>query len=61
MLSSSIGTIEIVILLFLVAVVVLIIWLVRKLTGAGGSKICPHCAEMIKAGARVCRFCGRDV
>lgn len=22
---------------------------------------CPHCAEVIKAEARVCRFCGRDV
>jgi len=22
---------------------------------------CPHCAEMILAEARICRFCGRDV
>ena len=22
---------------------------------------CPHCAELIKREARVCRFCGRDV
>jgi hypothetical protein len=29
---------------------------------AGGNLIkCPHCAELIKREARVCRFCGRDV
>jgi len=22
---------------------------------------CPHCAELIRSEARVCRFCGRDV
>jgi hypothetical protein len=22
---------------------------------------CPHCAEIIRAAAHVCRFCGRDV
>lgn len=24
-------------------------------------KVCPYCAETIKAAAVVCRFCGRDV
>ena len=24
-------------------------------------KICEHCAERIKAAAKVCRYCGRDV
>lgn len=27
----------------------------------GVSRKCPHCAELIKSEARVCRFCGRDV
>jgi hypothetical protein len=26
-----------------------------------GRRACPHCAEMIMAEAKVCRFCGRDV
>lgn len=28
---------------------------------ASGDKRCPHCAEVIKGQAGVCRFCGRDV
>jgi hypothetical protein len=27
----------------------------------GDTRKCPHCAEIIKSEAKVCRFCGRDV
>ena len=28
---------------------------------AAGGKKCPHCAEIIKEEAKVCRFCGREI
>jgi hypothetical protein len=29
-------------------------------TPAGDKKVCPDCAETVKAGARVCRYCGHQ-
>lgn len=28
---------------------------------ADGMKKCPHCAELIKPDAKICRYCSRDV
>lgn len=28
---------------------------------SGDTRPCPHCAETIKASARICRFCNREV
>jgi hypothetical protein len=33
----------------------------EKLAISTGGRKCPHCAEIIKREAKVCRFCGRDV
>ena len=35
--------------------------LLAKPVEGKGLKRCPHCAELIKDEAKVCRFCGRDV
>ena len=61
--AVSIGTTEILILLFLLAAVALIVWVIVRVIrpAVGDTKMCPHCAETIKAEAKVCRFCGRDV
>ena len=32
-----------------------------QVLATGDSKKCPHCAELIRREANVCRFCGRDV
>jgi predicted lipid-binding transport protein (Tim44 family) len=33
----------------------------RALIASGVYRECPHCAEVIKAAAKVCRFCQRDI
>ncbi len=33
----------------------------RRAVNSGELRKCPHCAELIKTDAKVCRYCGRDV
>jgi len=33
----------------------------RKALDSGKIRKCPHCAELVKRDARVCRYCGRDL
>ena len=35
-------------------------WIISA-ASSGNTRQCPHCAERVKAGATVCRYCGRDL
>jgi hypothetical protein len=34
---------------------------IERLALSSGGRKCPHCTEIIKREAKVCRFCGRDL
>jgi hypothetical protein len=60
----GIGVGEILLLLilaFLALMVFVVFYFISKYLGAIGGKACPYCAEKIKAAAKICRFCQRDV
>jgi hypothetical protein len=61
----GLGIGEIILILMFLACLVAVVFavfffLTRYRTGIGG-KTCPHCAEKIKAAAKICRYCQRDV
>lgn len=47
--------------LLLSPLVVLILLVLPSIKGEDATRQCPYCAETIKAGASICRFCNKEV
>ena len=66
---TSIGWVELLIILagvfllvFILVAVGLVVFLAqRQRSASAGRQPCPYCAELIKPGAKICRYCGRDL
>lgn len=48
-------------LIWPIALVHIIVTKTEAPTPAAGEAKCPHCAETVKAEAKVCKHCGRDL
>jgi hypothetical protein len=64
----GLGPIELIIIMVLCFILVALpigvalgFGLVRRSNRTEGRVPCPYCAEMILPGAKVCRFCGREL